>query len=164
MNKAIVAAAALGLAACQPADSNTAAEETEGSNATAVVESFYAAAAAGDAEAIGALLGDDAVWNEAESSPFASGNPYVGAEAVAGGVFGAIGAAYADFAGVPERFTTEGNRVVVEGRYTGTNNATGEPLDAQFVHVFTVDGETIESFQQYTDTYQWRRTSGTLEE
>ena len=44
---------------------------------------------------------------------------------------------------------------MVLGRYTGTNNATGEALDAQFVHVFTVTGGKITHMQQYTDTAQW---------
>jgi uncharacterized protein len=153
---------ALALAGCVPQDNDTANSPQTGGDPQAVAASLYDAFAAGDMEAIGALLGDDVHWVEAENTPLAEGNPYVGVEAVGGGVFGPIGETYADFAATPERYTTEGNRVVVEGRYTGTHRESGEPLNAQFVHVHTIDGDTIESFQQYTDTYQWRKLEGRL--
>ncbi|MEL1249162.1 nuclear transport factor 2 family protein [Aurantiacibacter gilvus] len=164
MKKAIIMAAALGLAACQPAETNTAVEETEASNAAEVVQGFYGAIAEGDMETVASLLAEDVSWSEAEGSPLAGGNPYIGFEAMGAGVFGPINEAFADFAGTPEQFTTEGNRVVVEGRYTGTQRETGEALDAPFVHVFTVEGDQIVEFQQYTDTWQWRRLTGTLED
>ncbi|APE29475.1 Ketosteroid isomerase-related protein [Aurantiacibacter gangjinensis] len=113
-------------------------------------------------DAIAALLGDDVEWVEAESGPYEAGNPHTGMAGVGAGVFGPIGEAYDGFAATPQRFTCEGNRVAAEGRYTGTNKRTGDKLDAQFVHVFTVDGARIKAFQQYTDTHQWRRLEGTL--
>lgn len=164
MKKVIIAAAAFGLAACQPAETNTAVEEEATSNATTVIEGFYEAIGAGDMETVASLLAEDVAWSEAEGSPYAAGNPYVGFEAMGAGVFGPIGEAFADFAGTPEQYTTEGNRVVVEGRYTGINRETGEALDAPFVHAFTVEDGQIVTFQQYTDTYQWRRMTGTLED
>lgn len=48
-----------------------------------------------------------------------------------------------------------GDRVVVPGRYAGTNKATGKALDAQFAHVLTVTDGRIVGFQQYTDTARW---------
>ena len=46
-----------------------------------------------------------------------------------------------------------------------TNNAnqtviTGKDLDAIFGHVWDFDGETVVRFQQYSDTWQWRRVLG----
>ncbi|WAT16784.1 nuclear transport factor 2 family protein [Aurantiacibacter sp. MUD11] len=168
MQKAIILATALagsiGLAACAPAETNTAVEEAQDSGALAVVQGFYEAIGTGDMDTVAGLLAEDVAWSEAEGSPYAAGNPYVGFEAMGAGVFGPINEAFADFAGIPETFTTEGDRVVVEGRYTGTNRETGEALDAPFVHVFTVADGQIATFQQYTDTWQWRQLTGTLED
>ena len=121
----------------------------------AVVEGLYRAFAASDGATISGLLAADLVWIEAESGPYADRNPYNGPGAVFEGVFARIGGAFAGFMVTPQIYLPSGDRVVVLGRYTGTNNETGEALDAQFVHVFTVTGGKITHMQQYTDTAQW---------
>ncbi len=121
----------------------------------AVVESLYRAFAAGDGATISGLLAAELVWMEAEGGPLADRNPYNGPAAVFEGVFGRIGAQFEGFAATPKSFVASGDRVVAFGRYTGTNRATGEALDAQFTHVFTVTDGKIIHFQQYTDTAQW---------
>jgi ketosteroid isomerase-like protein len=121
----------------------------------AVVEALYRAFAANDGATIGGLLSADLVWMEAESGPYADRNPYNGPAAVFEGVFARIGAGYEGFLVTPTVFIASGDRVVALGRYTGTNRATGEALDAQFAHVFTVTGGKVTGFQQYTDTAQW---------
>lgn len=121
----------------------------------AVVEGLYRAFAAGDGATIGGLLAADLVWVEAEGGPYADRNPYIGPGAVFEGVFGRVGAAFEGFAATPQTYLVSGDSVVAFGRYTGTNKATGEDLDAQFVHVFTVTDGKITHFQQYTDTAQW---------
>jgi hypothetical protein len=121
----------------------------------AVVERLYGAFAAGDMATIGTLLSPDLVWVEAESGPYADLNPYRGPGAVAEGVFGRIGQQWRDFAVTPSTLLPSGATVVSLGRYTGVNIATGERLDAEFAHVFTLlDGKVV-AFQQYTDTAQW---------
>lgn len=132
----------------------TAATTTEADN-KAVVESLYRAFAAGDGPGIGAVLSPDIVWVEAESGPYADLNPYMGPAAVFEGVFGRIGQQWQDFAATPATVLPSGDRVVALGRYTGTNVATGEVLDAQFAHVFALIDGKIVAFQQYTDTAQW---------
>lgn len=121
----------------------------------AVVESLYRAFGAGDGAAISALLGPDLVWIEAENGPYADRNPYNGPGAVFEGLFARIGVEYEGFVVTPVTYLPSGDRVAVLGRYTGTNRATGEALDAQFAHVFTVSDGKITRFQQYTDTAQW---------
>ena len=121
----------------------------------AVVQTLYRAFAANDGATIGGLLAADLVWIEAESGPYADRNPYNGPGAVFEGIFARIGADYAGFVVTPVTYISSGDRVVALGRYTGTNRATGEALDAQFAHVFTVVGGKITGFQQYTDTAQW---------
>jgi ketosteroid isomerase-like protein len=120
-----------------------------------VVEALYRAFAAHDGATIGGLLAADLVWMEAESGPYADRNPYNGPAAVFEGVFARIGAGYEGFVVTPTVFIASGDRVVALGRYSGTNRATGEALDAQFAHVFTVTGGKVTRFQQYTDTAQW---------
>ena len=121
----------------------------------AVVETLYSAFAAGDGATIAAILSPDLVWMEAEGGPYADLNPYAGPPAVFEGVFGRIGAAFPDFKVTPAKLHVSGDTVFVQGRYTGTNAATGEAVDAQFMHVFTVSGGKIVAMQQYTDTAQW---------
>ena len=156
----IVAAAVVGLLCLPPA---TAAEPSKPTASAAhdqaanqsVVEGLYRAFAAGDGDTISSLLSPDLVWIEAENGPYADRNPYNGPGAVFEGIFGRIGAAFTGFAATPQSFLPSGDKVVVMGRYTGTNNATSKALDAQFVHVFTVSDGRIVAFQQYTDTQQW---------
>jgi ketosteroid isomerase-like protein len=50
-------------------------------------------------------------------------------------------------------------RIAVLGRYTATNSVTGKALDAQFVHVWTVEDGKVTQFQQYTDTAQYTAVS-----
>ena len=143
------------------AENHSAAEPTDSADPLTAVQALYRAAASGDNETIGRLLGDDVEWLEAEGGPFEAGNPYRGVQGVGAGVFGPIAEAYADFRVTPDRFLVDGDRVLAEGRYTGTHRASGKSLDAAFAHVFTVKGERITHYQQYTDTYQWRQLADT---
>lgn len=125
-----------------------------------LIKGIYAAFAKGD---VGAVLGAfDAgiVWNEAEGFVYADRNPYTGPMAVAEGVFGRIVADVKDFAATPASYIDGGATVVVEGRYTGTMNATGKPVNAQFAHVWGIAGGRVVRFQQYTDTQQWTKARG----
>jgi len=135
------------IAALNPA----AAEHNE---AERVVASIYEAFANGDGEAFAAALHPEIVWYEAENNTYADGNPYEGPQAVMEGVIGRVVAEWSSFAATPEEMISEGDRVVVLGRYTGAYAATGKPIDAQMVHVWTVkDGQAFR-FQQYVDTLQ----------
>lgn len=96
-------------------------------------------------------------WNEAEGTPYAARNPYVGPQAVGEGVFGPLMAAIDNFAVVPHTFIDGGDHVVVLGRYGGTMKNGGGPLDAPFCHVFRFSGDKVVMFQQFTDTAQWTR-------
>jgi ketosteroid isomerase-like protein len=120
-----------------------------------IIRSLYDAFARGD---VGAVLGvfDDAVhWQEAEGYRLAAGNPYVGPQAVAAGVFQPLVTDVEGFTVTPGRFVDGGDTVVVEGRYRGRVTATGTQLDAQFAHVWDLRGGKVVRFQQYTDTRQW---------
>lgn len=139
----------------EPARPAASADATSDAANQAVVEGLYRAFAAGDGATIAGLLDPGLVWIEAENGPYADRNPYNGPGAVFEGLFARIGAEYEGFTVTPVTFIASGDRVVAMGRYTGTNRATGEALDAQFAHVFTVSGGKVTRFQQYTDTAQW---------
>jgi ketosteroid isomerase-like protein len=124
-----------------------------------MVKGLYEAAARGEGGLLIAALHPKVEWREAEGSPFAKGNPFVGPDAV-GQLLGHIGTDILDFRLVPERFTDGGDVVLVEGRYTGHGRETGRPFDAQFAHVWHLRDGQVVRFQQYTDTLQWVRVLG----
>ena len=52
-----------------------------------IVQKIYNDFAAGDIPSFQAALDEKVVWNEAENFPLADGNPYIGFDAIAKGVF-----------------------------------------------------------------------------
>ncbi len=124
-----------------------------------LVQSLYEAFGRGDAAAVLGGFDPAIVWNEADNHRYADRNPYVGPQQVGEGVFGRIMSEWDGFAVNPETLLQDGDAVVALGRYRGTFRATGRPLDAQFVHVWTVRDGRVTNFQQYTDTAQWSRVT-----
>jgi ketosteroid isomerase-like protein len=120
-----------------------------------VVRAVYDAFGRGDVPAVLGAFDAQIVWMEAESFPYAEGNPYTGPQAVAEGVFQRIVSDVDNFTVVPERYVEEGDTVVVEGRYRGQTKKAGRPVNAQLVHVWQCRQGKIVRFQQYTDTKQW---------
>ena len=119
------------------------------------IKNMYHAVASGDFPAF--LNGMDATfeWNEAENFPYADGNPYIGPNAVAAGVFGRIAADW-DYWTLSdlEYHETNGDKIIVTGRYNAKNKITGKIIKAQFTHLWTVKNNKATRFQQYTDTKQ----------
>jgi ketosteroid isomerase-like protein len=127
----------------------------------ATIRGIYDAFAAGDIAGVIGGMSPEMVWNEAENFPYADRNPYLGPEAILTGVFGRIGAEWNDFAAVPEELLDAGDTVIALGHYHGTFKATGTTVAAQLVHVWRLaDGKAV-AFQQYTDTLQFARATGT---
>lgn len=124
---------------------------------TRLIQSIYEALARGDAASVLGAFDANVVWSEAENYEYADGNPYVGPQRIAEGVFGRLMTEWDGFSVTPQQFVGEGEVVVTTGRYRGTYKATGTPVDAQFVHLWTVRGEKAVAFQQYTDTLQFAR-------
>lgn len=124
-----------------------------------LAQAFYTAIERADIPTAIGLMDPRIVWQEAENSPYADRNPYVGIDAVLNGVFGRLGSEWDGFSAGPEKMIEEGDTVVSLGRYRGTYKNTGAKLDAQFVHVFTFGGGRIVHFQQYTDTAQYERVT-----
>lgn len=126
-----------------------------------LIRAVYEAFSTGDVPAVLSMMSPDIVWNEAENFPYADGNPYTGPEAVLSGVFGRLGGDWDGFAALPEEFLDAGDTIVVLGRYRGTFKSTGMTMDAQMAHVWRVADGKVAAFQQYTDTLQAARVTGT---
>jgi len=120
-----------------------------------IVQGIYDAFAAGDGGAVLATFSPDIIWNEAESNSLANGNPYVGPQAVAEGVFGRLGLEWETFTLTDQTLYGVGeDMVMATGRYQGTHAATGKTIDAQHVHIWWFEDGMVTRFQQYVDTKQ----------
>ena len=126
----------------------------------ALIKGIYDGFAAGDVGAVLGAMSPDIVWNEAENFPYADGNPYVGPQAVAEGVFARCIGEWDGFAVNAEEIIDAGDTIIVLGRYGGSYKATGKAMNPQLVHVWRVaDGKAV-AFQQYVDTLQVARAIG----
>ncbi|MDZ7755052.1 nuclear transport factor 2 family protein [Rhodohalobacter sp.] len=120
-----------------------------------IVQGIYDAFAVGDGAAVVATFSPDIIWNEAESNSLAEGNPYIGPQAVAEGVFGRIGQEWETFTLHDQTLYAVGeDMVLVTGRYRGTHASTGKSIDAQKVHIWWFEDGLATRFQQYVDTKQ----------
>lgn len=126
-------------------------------SAIETIKAAYAAFGRNDPSVLFGAMDSAIVWNEAEGTPLADHNPYVGPQSVGEGVFARMVAAIDNFTAVPATFIEGGDHVVVIGRYGGTMKAGGALLDAPFCHVYRFQGDKMVMFQQYTDTEQWTR-------
>ena len=124
-------------------------------SAVETIKAAYAAFGRNDPSVLFGAMDSEINWHEAEGSPLADRNPYVGPQAVGEGVFARMVAAIDNFTAVPGTFIDGGDHVVVLGRYGGTMKASGARLDSPFCHVFRIQGDKIVTFQQFTNTAQW---------
>lgn len=126
-------------------------------SAVETIKAAYAAFGRNDPSVLFAAMDPAINWNEAEGNPLADRNPYVGPQAVGEGVFARLLAAIDNFTAVPSTFIDGGDHIVVLGRYGGTMKDGGATLDSPFCHVYRFHGDKAVTFQQYTDTAQWKR-------
>ena len=126
-------------------------------SALETVKAAYAALGRNDPSVLFAAMDSNINWIEAEGSPLADRNPYVGPQAVGEGVFARILAGIDNFTVMPSTFIDGGDHVVTLGRYGGTTKAGGATLDSPFCHVWQFRGGKVVMFQQFTDTGQWTR-------
>tara|TARA_R110002020_G_scaffold293535_2_gene508995 strand:+ start:99999 stop:100319 length:321 start_codon:yes stop_codon:yes gene_type:complete len=91
-------------------------------------------------------------WNEAEGNKYASGNPYIGPDAVLNGVFIPIGGDHEYFNLTDiDLHEMSNNQVFATLRYNAKLK-NGKAYDAQAAHLWTLNNGKIIAFQQYTDT------------
>ncbi|MGN6500690.1 MAG: nuclear transport factor 2 family protein [Tsuneonella sp.] len=126
------------------------------SEATEVLASLYRAFAAGDGDALGALLGD-VEWVEARGGPY--GGTYHGLAEVAEKVFGPIGRDVRDFSAVPDDILpVSDDGAIALGFYRGQTDA--GPFEIRFGHLVRVAAGRVARFEQLTDTHEWREAVG----
>ena len=126
-----------------------------------VVRGIYDAFATGDVAGVLGRMAPDIVWLEAENFPYADGNPYVGPEAVAAGVFARCIGEWDGFGVQVDEIVDGGTTVIAFGRYVGTCKATGTPQNTQMAHVWRIADGKAARFQQYADTLGIARVIGT---
>lgn len=125
------------------------------------LQGLYGAFGEGDMPTVLGGMHPEIEWREAESNPYQpGGEPFVGPDAVVENLFTRLATEWDGFTIHPKEFHDAGDTVVVEGRYTGTHNDTGNGIDAQFCHVWRVRDGKVTSFQQFTDTAQLQDAMG----
>ena len=94
-------------------------------------------------------------WNEAESFPYADGNPYIGPNNVLEGVFKRLGSEWNYWNLINQTYyEANSGEIIVTGRYKAKNKITGKEINAQFVHIWSLNDGMITRLQQFADTYQ----------
>jgi ketosteroid isomerase-like protein len=117
-----------------------------------IIEGLYAAFGSGDIPAVLSCLDPAIIWHEAENFPYDDGNPYVGPQAVLEGVFARCASEWDGFAVQMDTLIDAGDIVIATGRYAGTFKATGQAMNPQAVHIWTMENGKAVRFQQYIDT------------
>jgi ketosteroid isomerase-like protein len=122
---------------------------------------LYAAFAEGDVPTVLGAMDPQIHWHEAEGNPYMpSGEPWVGPDAIVSNLFMKLAEEWDGFAVHPAIYHDAGGSVVVEGRYSGTYKGTGNSLDTQFCHVWSLADGKITKFQQYVDTGAMQEAMG----
>lgn len=125
------------------------------------VRSLYESFENGDVPSVFAAFDPKIEWNEAEHVTFWPGGSFTGPDEVMAGVMMRIPEMFGDTFKINiDRIHGSDSTVVMEGRYTGTVQATGRPLSAQVAHIWDLEGEMLVRFQQYTHTWQFAEVTG----
>jgi ketosteroid isomerase-like protein len=127
-----------------------------------LIRRIYSDFAAGNIPGVLGAMSPDIVWNEAENFPYADGNPYIGPAAVLNGVFARCGGEWDGFGVRVDELLDAGDTIIALGRYLGTYKATGRAQNTQMAHFWRIAGGKVVRFQQYADTLQVARVSGTV--
>lgn len=123
------------------------------SDNSAVIQGLYDNFKTGNIPGISAAMDANIVWNEAENFPLADGNPYIGFDAIAAGVFARIGGEweYWNLTNVKLHEVND-NQVLATGRYNAKYKKNGAVIDLQMAHFWTLKDGKIVAFQQFADT------------
>ncbi len=127
----------------------------------ATAQHLYRALATGDREALGTLLHPDFIGHATEGLPLNMGGEHAGPEAMQTRLWWQIGRHYKAEVHVDEYHALDDGRLFVAGHYRGQARASGNNLDAGFIHVlgFADDGR-ISALDQLTDSAAWVEALG----
>lgn len=113
----------------------------------------YKQFAAGNIEAVLELWDEKIVWHECQGFPFIEGDgTFVGAEAIVQRVLSKIPDHYDEFNIEIHDFIDGGDKIVMEGFYTGVWKATGKRFKANATHTWTFKEGKPAVFFQAVDT------------
>ncbi|MFJ6728387.1 nuclear transport factor 2 family protein [Streptomyces sp. NPDC091281] len=115
-----------------------------------VVRRQYLASASGDLGLWRTAVSPDVEWTEAAGFPPAG--IHRTPDGVISGVFEQLAAAWDDWITHDDTYVVDGERVVVLGRYTARNKATGKTMSVRVAHCFVVRGGKIVRFEQIVDS------------
>jgi ketosteroid isomerase-like protein len=119
------------------------------------IQNMYDSFAKGDVEAVLSMMSKDIEWNEAENFPYDDGNPYVGPDAILGGVFARLAEEWEYFKLADlQVMGMENDMVLGTGRYQAKHKKTGKEINAQMAHLWHLKNGKVIKFQQYADTKQ----------
>lgn len=118
---------------------------------------LYRALAAGDRDGLGRLLDPGFAGHATEGLPLDLGGSYRGPEEMRRQFWWRIGRSFTARAEPDEFSLLDDGRLLVHGRYKGEATATGEPLDAEFVHLLSFADGRITGLVQVTDSARWAR-------
>jgi ketosteroid isomerase-like protein len=109
--------------------------------------------AEGNMEAVLAMFDPQIEWNECKGFPFVKGDgTSIGPQAVVEDVFSQIPVHYDGFSIDIQDLFESGDKVVMEGYYTGVWKATGKQFKANATHIWTIRNGLATRFFQAVDT------------
>jgi ketosteroid isomerase-like protein len=118
-----------------------------------IVKQAYAFFAEGNVPGVLGLFDPQIEWNECIGMPFVKGDGlFIGHEAVVTNVFMNLPVFFDGFNINVNEIFGEGDRVMMEGYYEGTNKATGNAFKANATHSWTVKNGKLARFFQAVDT------------
>ena len=148
MKHLLLSAGLVSLAACTQGGTS---DMMEAEN-LATVKQIYADFESGKIDEFIAALAPAIVWNEAENNLYAPDSPYIGVEAIMGGVFAPLAQDWEYFSVEPGSFMSDGDQVAMFGRYKAKYNTSGKTMNPQVVHLWTLQDGKVTAFQQHLDT------------
>jgi 2-(1,2-epoxy-1,2-dihydrophenyl)acetyl-CoA isomerase len=127
----------------------------------AAAQRLYDALRNGDRATLDDLLSPNFVGHATEGLPLNMGGEHRGPEAMQRELWWRIGRNFIAEAQPDELRGLEDGGLLVRGRYRGAGRASGNLLDAEFIHLLTFDGQgRITALRQLTDSAAWVRALG----
>ena len=112
-----------------------------------IVKSGYENFATGNIPAVLELFAPDIVWHESQGFPWIEGDGiFTGPDAIVQDIFAQIPEQYDGFSIEVSDLIDGGDKVVMEGYYTGTYKATGKSFRANATHVWTIKNSKMVRF------------------
>ena len=122
-------------------------------NNVELLKKGYQYFAEGNIEGVLTLFDPQIEWNECAGFPFVEGDgTYIGHDAVVQNIFAQIPVHYDGFNIEMVDLFGSGDKVVMEGYYTGIWKATGKKFRANAAHIWTIKNGLATRFFQAVDT------------